>query len=106
MHAQWNGIKWIEALGGVRELMAKVPKASGGQPSQKKSTTDSDVQSRPQTKQEIIQQAGFTPKQVQRFKTHSVNHSTRRYGIVSRSYLPIAKEILSEKKDTIKDGNA
>lgn len=53
----------------IGELMAKVPKATGGQPFQKKPTTDSGVQSRPQTKTEIIEKAGFTPKQVQRFET-------------------------------------
>ena len=49
--------------------MARVPKATGGQPFQRKSTLDSSVQSRPQTKADIIEKAGFTPKQVQRFET-------------------------------------
>lgn len=52
----------------IGELMAKVPKASGGQPFQKKSTTDTAVQSRPQTKADVIEKAGFTQKQVQRFE--------------------------------------
>lgn len=53
----------------IGELMTQVQKASGGQPFQKKSTTDSDVQSRPQTKADVIKEAGFTTKQVQRFET-------------------------------------
>ena len=53
----------------IGELMTQVPKASGGQPFQKKSTEDSGVRSRPQTKADVIEQAGFTPKQVQRFQT-------------------------------------
>ena len=57
----------------IGELMAQVPKATGGQPFQRKPTTDSSVQSRPQTKADIIEKAGFTPKQVQRFETLAKN---------------------------------
>ena len=57
----------------IGELMARVPKATGGQPFQRKSTLDSSVQSRPQTKADIIEKAGFTPKQVQRFETLAKN---------------------------------
>lgn len=53
----------------IGELMAKVPKATGGQPFHGKSTPDSGVVSRPQTKQDVIRDAGFTPKQVERFQT-------------------------------------
>lgn len=53
----------------IGELMARVPKATGGQPFHEKSTQDSGVASKPQTKQDIIRDAGFTPKQVQRFQT-------------------------------------
>lgn len=49
----------------IGELMAKVPKATGGQPYQARSTMDTAVQS----KKDIIEQAGFTVKQVQRFET-------------------------------------
>lgn len=53
----------------IGELMAKVPKAKGGQPYHEKSTTDSSVVSRQPTKTEVIREAGFTPKQVERFQT-------------------------------------
>lgn len=49
----------------IGELMAQVPKATGGQPYQARSTVDSGVQS----KKDVIEQAGFTVKQVQRFET-------------------------------------
>lgn len=52
----------------IGELMAKVPKATGGQPFHEKPTNDTAVHSRPQTKQDIIRDAGFTPKLVQRFQ--------------------------------------
>ena len=48
----------------IGELMAQVPKASGGKPFHK-DTMDTDVQS----KADVIEQAGFTVKQVQRFET-------------------------------------
>lgn len=51
------------------ELMAMIPKVKGGQPYQKKSTLDTAVQSKQPTKAEIIEQAGFTVKQAQRFET-------------------------------------
>ena len=63
----------LDAETKLGELMAKVPKATGGQPFQRKSTMDSGVQSRPQTKADIIEKAGFTPKQVQRFETLAKN---------------------------------
>lgn len=53
----------------IGELMANVPKAKGGQPYHEKSTTDSSVVSRQPTKTEVIREAGFTPKQVERFQT-------------------------------------
>lgn len=53
----------------IGELMAEVPKAKGGQPYHEKSTTDSSVVSRKPTKTEVIREAGFTPKQVERFQT-------------------------------------
>lgn len=53
----------------IGELMARVPKATGGQPFHEKPTNDTAVHSRPQTKQDIIRDVGFTPKQVQRFQT-------------------------------------
>jgi ParB family chromosome partitioning protein len=49
----------------IGELMREVPKASGGAPYHK-DTVDSGVQS---TKAKIIEDAGFTVKQVQRFET-------------------------------------
>ena len=49
----------------IGELMARVPKAKGGQPYHKNSTTDTAVAS---TKAEVIREAGFTPKQVERFQ--------------------------------------
>lgn len=52
----------------IGELMEQVPKAKGGQPFHK-STADSTVESRPQTKADVIHEAGFTPKQVERFQT-------------------------------------
>lgn len=48
--------------------MREVPKANGGQPYQKKATTDSGVDSRPSTKSTVIREAGFTPKQAERFQ--------------------------------------
>lgn len=48
----------------IGELMRQVPKASGGAPYHK-STMDTAVQS---TKASVIEKAGFTPKQVQRFE--------------------------------------
>lgn len=49
----------------IGELMAQVPKATGGQPFHGRSTVDTAVQS----KKDVIEQAGFTVKQVQRFET-------------------------------------
>ena len=53
----------------IGELMAEVPKATGGQPYHEKATADSAVVSRQPTKSEVIREAGFTPKQVERFQT-------------------------------------
>ena len=69
----------------IGELMAKVPKATkNNNPSglkkpqndtavhlgvQQKPTPDADVQSKPQTKADIIEKSGFTVKQIQRFET-------------------------------------
>lgn len=53
----------------IGELMKDVPKASGGQPFQKKSTNNTAVMSRPQTKADVIRESGFTPMQVSRFET-------------------------------------
>ena len=49
--------------------MAMVPKAKGGQPFHEKHTNDTAVESRPKLKTEVIKEAGFTPKQVERFQT-------------------------------------
>ena len=59
----------LDAEARIGELMAKVPKAKGGQPFHEKRTIDTGVESRPQTKSEVIREAGFTPKQVERFQT-------------------------------------
>lgn len=53
----------------IGELMAKVQKAKGGQPFHEKRTSDTAVESRPQTKSEVIKEAGLTQKQVERFQT-------------------------------------
>ena len=49
----------------IGELTKRIPKATGGQPFQARSTMDSGVQS----KKDIVEQAGFTVKQTQRFET-------------------------------------
>lgn len=51
----------------IGQLMAKVPKATKGNQYTGKMVEDSAVCN--QTKTEVIEQAGFTPKQVQRFET-------------------------------------
>lgn len=43
----------------IGELMAEVPKATGGQPYHEKATADSAVVSRQPTKSEVIREAGF-----------------------------------------------
>lgn len=53
----------------IGELMSNIPKAKGGQPFHEKSTIDSVVESRPETKSEVIRDAGLTQKQVERFQT-------------------------------------
>ena len=55
----------------IGELMAKVPKASGGDRRSDSFKNDSGVHF--ETKTEIIEKAGFTPKQVQRFETLAKN---------------------------------
>lgn len=49
----------------IGELMKSLTKAKGGQPYHKNSTTDSGVAS---TKAETVREAGFTPKQAERFQ--------------------------------------
>lgn len=66
--AQDIGEAVLDAEVRIGQLMAKVPKATGGQPYQKSRTLDTDVQSRQPTKAEVIEKVGFTPKQVQRFE--------------------------------------
>jgi len=51
----------------IGELMAKVPKGSGGDRRSEVFKTDTGVHF--ETKAEVIERAGFTPKQVQRFET-------------------------------------
>lgn len=51
----------------IGELMAQVPKATKGNQYTGKMVADTGV--RNQTKKEVIEAAGFTPKQVQRFET-------------------------------------
>lgn len=51
----------------IGELMAKVPKSPGARTDLE--PMDTDVRRLNQTKAEVIEQAGFTPKQVQRFET-------------------------------------
>lgn len=51
----------------IGELMAKVPKASGGDRRSDSFKNDSGVHF--ETKTEVIEKAGFTPKQVERFQT-------------------------------------
>lgn len=51
----------------IGELMSRVPKATKGNQYTGKMVPDSGVHN--QTKTEVIEQAGFTPKQVQRFQT-------------------------------------
>lgn len=55
----------------IGELMAKVPKASGGDRRSDSFKNDSGVHF--ETKTEVIEKAGFTPKQVQRFETLAKN---------------------------------
>jgi hypothetical protein len=50
----------------IGELMAKVPKASGGDRRSEDFKNDTAVHF--ETKTAVIEQAGFTPKQVQRFE--------------------------------------
>lgn len=51
----------------IGELMRDVPKASGGDRRSENFKNDTAVHF--ETKQAVIEQAGFTPKQVQRFET-------------------------------------
>ena len=55
----------------IGELMAKVPKATKGNQYTGKMVGDSGVHN--QTKADVIEQAGFTVKQVQRFETLAAN---------------------------------
>lgn len=61
----------LDAETKLGELMAKVPKASGGDRRSDSFKNDSGVHF--ETKTEVIEKAGFTPKQVQRFETLAKN---------------------------------
>lgn len=65
MEAQEISEAVLDAEVRIGELMAKVPTQSKYNALKRQ---DTDVQSF-QTKTEVIEQAGFTPKQVQRFET-------------------------------------
>lgn len=70
MEAQEISEAVLDAEVRIGELMAKVPKASGGDHGNQYTggKNDSGVHFA-STKAEVIEQAGFTPKQVQRFET-------------------------------------
>ena len=57
----------------IGELMRDVPKASGGDRRSENFKTANG--GRFETKQSIVEKAGFTPKQVQRFETLFIGHS-------------------------------
>lgn len=61
----------LDAETKLGELMAKVPKASGGDRRSDNFKNDSGVHF--ETKTEVIEKAGFTPKQIQRFETLAKN---------------------------------
>lgn len=58
----------LDAEARIGELMAKVPKASGGDRRSEKFKNDTTVEFE-KSKSEVIREAGFTPKQVERFQT-------------------------------------
>lgn len=90
----------------IGELMAKVPKNQVGRPSK---NIDTDVENLP-TKSEVIQEAGFTPKQVERFQTLAKNpdiveeakaEARRNDDIVSRS--AVLKKITDQKLKPLRE---
>lgn len=94
----------------IGELMAKVPKASGGDHgNQYTGGKNGSGVHFASTKAEVIEQAGFTPKQVQRFETLAANpeiveqakaEARENDDIVSRS---LVLNMVKEKKRTDKE---
>lgn len=67
MEAQEISEAVLDAEVRIGELMAKVPKASGGDRRSEDFKNDTAVHF--ETKADVIEKAGFTTKQVQRFET-------------------------------------
>ena len=63
----------LDAGARIGELTREIPKATGGQPYQKKSTCDSGDTSRPKTKEQIGAELGFTRHDMSRFEKLSNN---------------------------------
>lgn len=92
----------------IGELMAKIPKASGGDHGNQHTGGKKDsgvVFAKP--KAEVIAQAGFTPKQVQRFETLAANpdlvaqakaEARENDDIVSRSF--VLEKVKARKKES------
>lgn len=94
----------------IGELMAKVPKASGGQPFHENSTNNTAVMSRQQTKADVIRDAGFTPMQVSRFETLAAHpeivaqakaEARENDDIVSRSL--VLEKVKAQKREELRE---
>ena len=90
----------------IGELMAKVPKEPGRRNDLR--PVDSDVQRLEPTRSEVIEQAGFTPKQVQRFETLAAHpelvarakaQARENDDIVSRSL--VLEKVKAQKREEI-----
>lgn len=92
----------------IGELMAKVPKASGGDRRSENFKKDTDVVFE-KPKADIIRDAGFTPKQVQRFQTLAAHpeiveqakaEARENDDIVSRSF--VLEKVKAQKREDLR----
>lgn len=95
----------------IGELMAKVPKGSGGDRRSEDFKKDTAVHI--ETKAEVIEKAGFTPKQVQRFETLAAHpeiveqakaEARENDDIVSRSL--VLEKVKAQKREEIAEKRA